>query len=85
MILVGAHLVAFFDWLLKQDGYRRLPGDFAGYLKLPKSVVARASSCMYEAERTDIGITSNLLKKDFVRRFVRYTIAQKWDRTMIFS
>lgn len=37
-----SHLIAFFDWLLKQDGYRRLPRDFAGYLKLPKAVVARA-------------------------------------------
>ncbi len=38
-----SHLGAFFDWLLKQDGYRRLPRDFAGYLKLPKAVVARSA------------------------------------------
>ncbi|NRB17763.1 MAG: site-specific integrase [Rhodobacteraceae bacterium] len=38
-----SHLTAFFDWLLKQDGYRRLPGDFAGYLKLPRSVVAQSA------------------------------------------
>ncbi len=38
-----SHLIAFFDWLLKQDGYRRLPRDFAGYLKLPKAVVARSA------------------------------------------
>ena len=37
-----SHLSAFFDWLLKQDGYRRLPKDFAGYLALPKAVVARS-------------------------------------------
>jgi integrase len=38
-----SHIIAFFDWLLKQDGYRRLPRDFAGYLKLPKAVLARAA------------------------------------------
>lgn len=38
-----SHLVAFFDWLLKQEGYRRLPKDFAGYLKLPKAVVAKSA------------------------------------------
>lgn len=38
-----SHLKAFFDWLLKQEGYRRLPGDFAGYLKLPKAIVAQAA------------------------------------------
>jgi integrase len=38
-----SHLAAFFDWLLKQDGYRRLPKDFAGYLKLPKAIVAKSA------------------------------------------
>ena len=40
---IVSHLISFFDWLLKQDGYRRLPKDFAGYLKLPKAVVARSA------------------------------------------
>ncbi|MEP5151554.1 site-specific integrase [Planktotalea sp.] len=38
-----SHLLGFFDWLLKQDGYRRLPRDFDGYLKLPKAVVAQSA------------------------------------------
>ncbi|KIN73558.1 tyrosine-type recombinase/integrase [Sulfitobacter guttiformis] len=38
-----SHLVMFFDWLLCQDGYRRLPKDFAGYLKLPRAVIARSA------------------------------------------
>ncbi len=38
-----SHIVTFFDWLLKQDGYKRLPKDFAGYLKLPKAVLARSA------------------------------------------
>jgi integrase len=40
---IVSHLVAFFNWLLKQDGYRRLPRDFAGYLKLPKAIVAQSA------------------------------------------
>lgn len=38
-----SHLSAFFDWLLKQEGSKRLPKDFAGYLTLPKAVVARSA------------------------------------------
>jgi len=38
-----SHLKAFFDWLLKQEGYRRLPRDFDGYLKLSKAVLAQAA------------------------------------------
>jgi integrase len=38
-----SHLLGFFDWLLKQDGYRRLPRDFEGYLKLPRAVVAQSA------------------------------------------
>ena len=38
-----SHIAAFFNWLLKQDGYRRLPKDFAGYLKLPKAVLAQSA------------------------------------------
>lgn len=38
-----SHIRAFCDWLLLQDGYRRLPKDFAGYLKLPKAVLAKSA------------------------------------------
>ena len=38
-----SHLVAFFDWLSKQDGYKRLPKDFAGYLTLPKAILERSA------------------------------------------
>lgn len=38
-----SHIVAFFDWLILRDGYRRLPRDFSGYLKMPKAVLARAA------------------------------------------
>jgi len=37
-----SHLSAFFDWLLKQDGFRRLPKDISGYFKLPKAVLSSA-------------------------------------------
>lgn len=38
-----SHIRDFFDWLMKQDGYRRLPADFDGYLKLPKAVLAKSA------------------------------------------
>lgn len=38
-----SHLILFFDWVLCQEGYRRLPKDFAGYLKLPKAIIARSA------------------------------------------
>ncbi|WP_417255069.1 tyrosine-type recombinase/integrase [Celeribacter sp.] len=34
----ASHLTMFLQWLLKQDGYKRLPRDLPDYLKLPKSV-----------------------------------------------
>jgi integrase len=39
---VVSYLSAFFDWLLKQDGFKGLPKDLQGYLKLPKAVLAAA-------------------------------------------
>lgn len=38
-----SQLIAFFDWLMNQNGYRRLPRDFSGYLKLPKAVIAQSA------------------------------------------
>lgn len=32
----------FLTWLIKQEGFRRLPGDLPGYIKLPKSFYAEA-------------------------------------------
>jgi integrase len=40
---VVSHLIAFFDWLLKQDGFKSLPQDLQGYLKLPQAVLASAA------------------------------------------
>jgi integrase len=40
---VVSYLSAFFDWLLKQDGFKGLPKDLQGYLKLPKAVLASAA------------------------------------------
>jgi integrase len=39
---VVSYLSAFFDWLLKQDGFKGLPKDLQGYLKLPKAILAAA-------------------------------------------
>lgn len=40
----ASHLTAFLQWLLKQDGYKRLPKDLPDYLKLPKSVYSASLS-----------------------------------------
>jgi integrase len=40
---VVSHLSAFFDWLLKQNGFKSLPQDLQGYLRLPKAVLAAAT------------------------------------------
>ena len=39
---IVSYLSAFFDWLLKQNGFKALPKDLQGYLKLPKAVLASA-------------------------------------------
>ncbi|WP_394152136.1 tyrosine-type recombinase/integrase [Loktanella salsilacus] len=38
----ASHLADFLIWLLKQDGYKRLPRDLPDYLKLPKIAYAAA-------------------------------------------
>lgn len=64
-----SRLIAFFDWLLKQDGFRRLPKDFSGYLELPKAVVARSAQVqqkqfpsLLEAEELLIAMPSKSLE-----------------------
>lgn len=37
-----SHLSAFLEWLMKQAGFKNLPQDLQGYLKLPKAVLAAA-------------------------------------------
>lgn len=39
---IVSHLTAFFNWLLKQDGFKRLPKDLPDYLKLPKAALSSA-------------------------------------------
>lgn len=38
-----SYLGSFFDWLIGQEGFRRLPRDFRGYLAVPKAVIARSA------------------------------------------
>lgn len=36
----ASHIRAFLEWLLKQDGFRRLPGDLPEYIVLPRAAYA---------------------------------------------
>ncbi|MDF2372684.1 MAG: tyrosine-type recombinase/integrase [Rhizobiaceae bacterium] len=38
----ASFLAAFFDWLVQQDGYRRMKKTIGGYFKLPKALAAKA-------------------------------------------
>lgn len=38
-----SHITAFLSWLSKQDGFKSLPQDLQGYLKLPQAVLASAA------------------------------------------
>lgn len=38
-----SHIAAFFDWLIVQNGYRRVPRDFKGYLSLPRAILAKSA------------------------------------------
>jgi integrase len=38
----ASHLVSFFEWCLKQDGFSRLPKDLPAYFQLPKAAFASA-------------------------------------------
>ncbi len=58
----------FFDWLIKQEGFRRLPRDFRGYLVVPKAVIAKSAQTKQkdfpsidEAEQILLGMPSGSL------------------------
>ena len=57
-----SHLIAFIDWLLKQDGFKRLPKDLTGYLKLPKATVA-ASTAAKSKDFPTLAEAEDLLKQ----------------------
>lgn len=38
----ASHLSKFFEWLCKQDGYKRLNGSLCEYIKLPRGATAQA-------------------------------------------
>lgn len=38
----SSHIIAFLEWLIIQDGFKRLPRDLPNYMKLPKAVYAKA-------------------------------------------
>jgi integrase/uncharacterized protein YbaR (Trm112 family) len=38
----ASHLVSFFEWCLKQEGFSRLPKDLSAYFQLPKAAFAAA-------------------------------------------
>ncbi|MBW4709858.1 site-specific integrase [Roseobacter sp. YSTF-M11] len=61
----ASQLVAFFKWLRKQDGFKRLPQDISEYFKLPKSAYAKslprrskAYPSLKEAEALMMGMPS---------------------------
>lgn len=63
-----SYLGSFFDWLIGQEGFRRLPRDFRGYLAVPKAVIARSAQkkqkyfpSIEEAEQHLLAMPSNSL------------------------
>lgn len=48
----ASHIKAFLEWLLRQEGYKRLPADLADYMDLPKSFFEKALPQMSKAYPT---------------------------------
>ncbi|MEL0436627.1 tyrosine-type recombinase/integrase [Phycobacter sp. K97] len=38
----ASQIMSFLEWLIKQDGYKRLPADLPSYIQLPKAAYAEA-------------------------------------------
>jgi integrase len=38
----ASQIMSFLEWLIKQDGYKRLPADLPSYIQLPKAAYAKA-------------------------------------------
>ena len=54
----ASFLATFFDWLVQQDGYRRMNKTISGYFKLPKALMDRVS----QPAPRDIPTTDEALK-----------------------
>jgi site-specific recombinase XerC len=39
---LASQIMSFLKWLIKQDGFRRLPADLPSYIQLPKAAYAKA-------------------------------------------
>jgi integrase len=61
----ASHLVSFFEWCLKQDGFSRLPKDLPAYFQLPKAAFALAPMCAVRAFPTVNEAETLLLEMPF--------------------
>ena len=73
---IASHLKAFVSWLIKQEGFKRLPADLADYLDLPKAAL---SSPLAKAPRPYLSIEeAEIMLIDMLDT----TLLQKRDRAV---
>ncbi len=75
---IVSHLSAFFSWLLKQNGFKSLPQDMQGYLKLPKAVLASAAQVQqkdYPSVEEAKRLLSNMTSRSLVDQRARAIFA----------
>ncbi len=73
----ASQIMAFLEWLIKQDGFKRLPKDLPNYMKMPKAVYAKALASEEKAypsievaEKLLLGMPSEKLADNRARAMV---------------
>lgn len=74
---IVSHLEAFFVWLMKQDGYKRMPKDLPDYFKLPKAILAAAASISIRA------FASLKDAEDMLRKMPQTSLIEQRHRAII--
>ncbi|KPA20836.1 hypothetical protein shim_27500 [Shimia sp. SK013] len=73
----ASQIMGFLERLIKQDGYKRLPADLPGSIKLPKAAYAKAMP------KNDKAYPSIEEAEDLLLAMPRLSVAQKRARAMV--
>ncbi|WP_283428122.1 tyrosine-type recombinase/integrase, partial [Shimia sagamensis] len=73
----ASQIMGFLEWLIKQDGYKRLPADLPSYIQLPKAAYAKA---MPKGEKAYASLEE---AEELLQRMPKLSLADRRARAMV--
>ncbi|UYV36731.1 site-specific integrase [Rhodobacteraceae bacterium D3-12] len=68
----ASQIMNFLEWLIKQDGYKRLPADLPSYIQLPRAAYAKGEKAYASLEEAEV----------LLRRMPELSIEDRRSRAM---